>query len=288
MLVVIVTVGYNGITKQAKETSLKSDLKQAYAQLNLDKAKNNIFPSNANNLKSSPENTFSYTGDGDSFCLVASNPSLKNSYVVTEEGNIMAGSCPIVMQEFSQLQCNEMKLFNGTNEDVLVNGTDRRGGIPVVYQIGKLADNNCWMLNNLKLGSTGGAITLTDEYTNLNTKTSYVLPKLTMTNSSYPAAIYGPIPGDTGAGKTNYGYLYNWSAATAGESRESFPAGRDTAPNSICPKNWRLPTGGEDGDFSKLNIVFGGTNESAYSGEANIAKWQFTGPFKGVYSGFWS
>ena len=42
------------------------------------------------------------------------------------------------------------------------------------------------------------------------------------------------------------------------------------------------------GDFADLDKAFGGTGQSAYSGEANIAKWQNTGPFKGDLSGFWS
>ena len=44
ILVAITAVAYNGVTKQAKEATAKSDLKQASTQLELDKAKNGTYP----------------------------------------------------------------------------------------------------------------------------------------------------------------------------------------------------------------------------------------------------
>ena len=71
ILVAITAVGFNGITKSAKEASAKSDLKQAATQLEVDKAKssNNQFPNNTNNLKTSPNNNLEITSDGTSYCL---------------------------------------------------------------------------------------------------------------------------------------------------------------------------------------------------------------------------
>ena len=40
------------------------------------------------------------------------------------------------------------------------------------------------------------------------------------------------------------------------------------------------------GDYSNLDIAFGGTGQYADSG-ANIAKWQHDGPFKGTFAGGW-
>ncbi|NLB47717.1 MAG: hypothetical protein GX814_08305, partial [Microbacteriaceae bacterium] len=105
---------------------------------------------------------------------------------------------------------------------------------------------------------------------------------------------YGPVDNDPG----NYGYLYNFSAATAGETRATLTTGNTQ--HSICPANWRLPSAGvydtsnwpytlvTPGDFSGLDIAFGGTGTYVEGGESNIAKWQPTGPFKGSFSGYWS
>jgi uncharacterized protein (TIGR02145 family) len=162
------------------------------------------------------------------------------------------------------------------------------------------------MLDNLKLGSTSGTLTLTPADTNI--ASTLTLPQLTdnapmdtqedQDNLFDTPFVFGPVPGDTGSGETNYGYLYNWSAATGGESRASHTEADGDAPYSICPANWRLPTASriynEDteqydvsGDFPELDQAFGGTGEGSYSGEPNIAQWHYDGAFKGVFSGYW-
>jgi hypothetical protein len=148
------------------------------------------------------------------------------------------------------------------------------------------------MLDNLKLGSTTGATALTPADSNVGA--NFSLPQLATTGTGDldNPKTYGPVPGDTGAGATNYGYLYNWSAATAGESTTSHDETAGNAPYSICPANWRLPIGGEngsgDGEFAALDVAFGGNGLPAGSGEPNIAKWQSGGPFKGTLAGGWS
>lgn len=101
------------------------------------------------------------------------------------------------------------------------------------------------------------------------------------------AYVWGPVPGDTGEGPTNYGYLYSWPASTAGATRSSHPAGSGNAANSICPAGWRLPSGGAGGDYSNLDIAFGGTG-TGNNTTPSYQKWQYAGAFKGVFSGaFW-
>ena len=203
------------------------------------------------------------------------------------------------LQSFTTSECSALPTYTGANEEAIVTLTDARD--TKTYQVAKLADNHCWMLQNLKLGSTTSTMTLTPSDTNI--ASNFTLPQLTTAGTAdydNPGA-YGPIPGDTGAGQTNYGYLYNWSAATAGESRTSHTETDGDAPYSICPSGWRLPTVGfteeydeiEDeysyiasGDYSNLDISFGGTGQYADSG-ANIAKWQHDGPFRGVLAGNW-
>lgn len=213
---------------------------------------------------------------------------LKLAYKVADN----AASAPTTMQGMTSAYCSTMATYNGTNEEAVLQLTDNRGATPQTYQVAKLADGNCWMLSNLKLGSTTGTTALTSVDSNVKTE-GFTLPQVveTGTASADAPGAYGPVPGDTGAGATNYGYLYNWSAATAGETTTSHTETEGNAPYSICPANWRLPIGGEynsgDGEFAALDVAFGGTGMYAGSGEPNIAKWQHDGPFKGTFAGGW-
>ena len=235
--------------------------------------------------------------------VTAGKKDLKLAYAITD--NEATGP---TMQSFTTQQCDALTTYTGTNEEAIVELTDNRGGTTQTYQVAKLADGNCWMLTNLKLGSTTADITLTPSDTNI--ASNLTLPQLsdevfteepdeeTMNDLFDNPHTYGPVPGDTGTGATNYGYLYNWSAATGGESRTSHTEADGNASYSICPANWRLPTASriwnEDtseydvsGDYPALDIAFGGTGNPAYDGEPNIAQWQYTGAFKGVFSGYW-
>ena len=216
---------------------------------------------------------------------------LKLTYKATdnESAGPVTPPTPTTMQSLTQDYCtNHMTIYNGTNEDAILTLQDNRGATPAdyrTYQVAKLADNKCWMLDNLKLGSTTGTTTLTSADSNV--ASNFTLPQVGGNNTldyDNPRA-YGPVPGDTGNGATNYGYLYNWSAATAGETQASITSGN--AAHSICARGWRLPTGGTGGDFAQLDQAFGGSGTGSWSGEANIAQWQHNGPFKGVFAGGW-
>lgn len=231
------------------------------------------------------EVTIDFAIDGS---VTAGTKQLKLAYSIADN----TATAPVTMQDMTASYCqNSMTTYDGSNEEAVVTLNDPRGD-GQTYRVAKLADGNCWMLGNLRLGSTSSATALTPADSNIGS--NFSLPQLATTGTAdadNPGA-YGPVPGDTGAGATNYGYLYNWSAATAGESRTSHDETAGNAPYSICPANWRLPIGGDyntgDGEFAALDIAFGGTGMEAYSGEPNIAKWQHDGPFKGTFAGSWS
>lgn len=286
ILAAITIVAYNGITANAKESSLKSDLTTAAKKLHVAKVEDGSFPGSKPSYMGV---NLSYTGGGNSFCV--SGTANGKDFRIKESGSIEEGDCTAsvatTMQSFSSAQCSALPTFMGSNSEAVVQLTDSRGGTTRTYEVAKLADGKCWMLTNLKLGSTSGTITLTPADSNV--ASNFTLPQLTTggdAESDLPRA-YGPVPGDTGSGSTNYGYLYNFPAATAGETQTTLTTGN--APYSICPANWRLPTGGggSGNDFGDLDIAFGGTGNSALSGEANIAKWQPSGPFRGSFSGAW-
>ena len=111
------------------------------------------------------------------------------------------------------------------------------------YTIRKLKDGNCWMTQNLRLT---GPRTLT--LANSDVALDYGLTASDdstwcMTNSA--ECIDRTMILDSG--RNDYGVYYNWYGATAGSGTYEQSVGNATS--SICPKGWRLPTSGDDGEF---------------------------------------
>jgi len=162
------------------------------------------------------------------------------------------------------------------------------------YWVTKLADGKCWMTQNLDLDlSTSKALTPADSdvasnwtsgFTTANQATSstilasvtgqrtwslgdYRILKPTVSSDcGYPknsaancttqfAAYTTPI---TANGDINAHYIlgnhYQWNAATAGTGG-TITTGQATS--SVCPKGWKLPTSGSNGDFQKLTSIYG-------------------------------
>ena len=319
ILAAISIVSYNGLQKKATEATLMSDLKNASTELEREYSKTMRFPGTDNettdgsSLPKSDITTYQYTrsNNGQSYCLTATTTKHNASAFMissddttpregvcdghssttgdddgedTTDPTYIANNTPI--QNITTDQCQALPIYTGSNTSAIRTVTDSRGGTTRYYEIAKLADNNCWMLTNLKLGGSS-PITLTPEDSDV--VSNFTLPALITSggiSTDIPYA-YGPVSGDTESGSTNYGYLYNFPAATAGKTRATLPANGGNSNVSICPANWRLPVGGTGGDFAQLDISFGGNGQWAGSGQANIIKWQYAGPFRGVFSGAW-
>jgi uncharacterized protein (TIGR02145 family) len=201
---------------------------------------------------------------------------------------------------------------NNNDDDKLMALTDIRDG--QVYLVGKLADGNCWMLNNLKLGSLVNDITLTPADTNVTT--DWVLPRIDNTNVNpyYDAPrLYAFVAGQSNFSTTKpnseevnidskdfAGYYYNWCAATAGTlSTTCTPqiVMPTDAVQDICPAGWRIPKGGNAGDtsneFDQLSAKMAGytDNQGQYEDDFDyfdptfIENFLFEGPFRGVLAG---
>jgi len=296
ILAAITIVSYNGISSQARESTLKSELSTAAQQLQITKLDTGSYPGSLDDIKISDAFSFTYAAEGGTFCLSGTHDSMGGkSLKVTEGGAIEEGACGVAlattMQTFTPTMCSSLSTFTGTNSTAVITLTDNRGGSEQTYEVAKLADNNCWMLSNLRLGSETSSITLTPADSDVTS--DFILPQVTVPSAvdfDMPQAI-GPLPGDTQSGSSAYGYLYNFPAATAGETRVSLPASNDDASYSICPAGWRLPTGSViagAGDFSNLDQVFGGTGLSQPDSPTHLATgWLYSGAFKGVFSGYW-
>lgn len=309
ILAAISLIMYTNIQNKAAGTALQSDLKNATTQLGMTQAENGNYPAGPtppSELRKTNGTTYQYDSDGINYCLTAtSSRSGVPAYYVTNTSGVREGACPghtntgggediatnAPIQSVTQAQCQALPVFTGSNEDAIRNVSDGRGGVTRVYRIAKLADNKCWMLDNLKLGSTSGAIVLTPSDSNV--AGNFTLPQVIAGGGTDldSSRVYGPVPGDSGSGASNYGYLYNWPAVTAGESRTTMPIGSGNASYSICASGWRLPTGDASGDFALLNAKMnnpGASSPSTSSGSGYYQNWHYSGQFRGVLSGYWS
>ncbi len=120
------------------------------------------------------------------------------------------------------------------------------------YRIRKLADGKCWMTENLKLvgpfkpDKTDSDVTWNRTDTNAFELTASYSGTWcdSVTSWCYNQSLV------LDSDNTAYGTYYNWYAATAGTGK--FETASGNAPSSICPKGWRLPTGGGSSEFQGL------------------------------------
>jgi uncharacterized protein (TIGR02145 family) len=157
------------------------------------------------------------------------------------------------MQQFSTAKCSSMLEYPLASSEL--NLMDSRDG--KIYKIRKLADHNCWMVDNLALD---GSQTIDSTTSDVAT---YTLPATTTPNAiAYCADL------DTADWANKCGNHYDWGVATAASTITS-----SNAVGSICPKNWRLPTSAE---YTSLRSNYGGWNTGA---QVISSDW------RGLYSG---
>jgi uncharacterized protein (TIGR02145 family) len=168
------------------------------------------------------------------------------------------------MQNFNTTACASMAIYPATNSERML--LDIRND--KFYNIRKLVDGKCWMVDNLALSGTATTpLVLNSDTSDLATGATYSLGAMPAASSAQTycnnlnPAVY---PHKCG----NY---YNWANSTAGSTISD-----GNAPNSVCPKNWRLPTSGE---ISTLNTGLGWGNAGA-----NV----INSAFRGLYAGYYS
>ena len=146
--------------------------------------------------------------------------------------------------------------------------------------IGRLADERCWMKDNLRLGSNDNSINLTPQDTNI--AEAWTLPKgVTSGVATYvEAKINAAYKNDTttsyGTGSGKIGVYYNFCAASAGTYCYNSESSTGNAQYNICPANWRMPTGGYNGN--EYGILY-----NAYSGSADDFRVALSTPLSGNY-----
>ena len=186
------------------------------------------------------------------------------------------------MQDGTEELCKE--IYVGATETLI----DTRDN--TTYMAGRLKDGKCWMLDNLALDPTnsttasnmnasntnatqeaitnllnGGSSTagwssvaVENKITGWNTTSpnnAYEYPYVNNQSKDTLVTSYGPASTN---GQAKVGIYYNFCAASASTYCYASGQGVDVpdtlidAPQDICPANWRMPTGGNTGEYSKL------------------------------------
>lgn len=148
--------------------------------------------------------------------------------------------------------------------------TDKRDN--QTYAVARLADGNCWMIENLRLNNNsanpnwgnnnlsqgfGGAFTglanpETADFSSSTTANSlYSTTNITGSNQGYRFPRYrndniaSPASNitSTNANIYSYGNYYTWAAAIANTTHYTSYSASDAAGTSLCPAGWQLPLG---------------------------------------------
>ena len=283
ILVAITAVSYNGVTKSAKESALKSELKQASTEVEVAKAKTGNPPANASSL-TTPKNgtlTLSTNTEQNTWCLTITpnspnNQNIPNFNITSDTNTISEGGCPSPsIQTITKASC---PITRTQVKDQRDNNS---------YYIQKLG-NNCWMLTNLAYAGAGNN-TYNDTKSLSNgtsdTATTYTEAKYYIPPGANPTT--DPTePSTSTNGTGQYGYLYNWCAAMGGQNTAACAEATTPAPiptTNICPAGWRLPTVSPTNEFTALNTAINGGSTSSDAGLLTNGLFQRSGLWLGGF-----
>lgn len=240
------------------------------------------------------------------------------SYGIKADFTVGAGAANINTTAKNMLPIQNFNCSTLANAGVMEYVYDTRDN--EVYLIGKLADGKCWMLDNLRLDLTNSTILngLTTSNTHVDSASltslksgnrsagaRYASSGFVKWDSSSPDNVYDQAKANVdykdttttsyGDGSGKIGVYYNYCAASAGNycfgngTSQGSPSGNAT--EDICPKGWRLPTGGSSGEYQALYTAYSSdqaslknalsTPLSGYSVNGNATQ-------RGMYGYFWS
>ncbi len=154
------------------------------------------------------------------------------------------------------------------------------------YAVAKLADGNCWMVENLRY--TDGATTTTTEWIWDNTLKQYKFENITEPDSnSSPIGVSSTDDQEGIYRWFSYGALYSWAAAI--NSTASYGGDESAPAPGICPAGWRLPTSSSSNnsyDLPKLGIAMMGKTYSYEFADASLwRKYPYNVVPAGYYAG---
>ena len=182
------------------------------------------------------------------------------AYSTTLQFNIVANPPIYYMQDFTTEMCRT--LASRDNYTVV----DKRDNND--YTV-RYINGNCWMTQNLRYqGDTVGSTSTTTSWimksatSNISEDTTMTMTDLTDGNTydaaRYHVATLDQVPSGASYTAEDMGVWYNYAAASAMTITGSSNSSVQTY--DICPKGWRLPTGGSNSEQSGITSY-----SSAYS-----------------------
>ena len=233
-------------------------------------------PSEYTKVASYSSNTDATTGSSfkSTYAVYASPTQPADSYIgkvkytIVHPANTNAPQFSIneltYMQDFKNLtSAQKTAALNSMQYNTTYSLVDNRDN--KTYQIARLKDDNIWMAENLDLGRTTLTTDLTSTNTNLDSNANTVTAETfnswikTSGTGTYTSAELIPVSGTDSTSNTPYGTLYNYCAASAGAICSNSNSNDTTS--DLCPAGWRLPTGGDSGEFKALyNLTDYNTN----------------------------
>ena len=185
------------------------------------------------------------------------------------------------------------------------------------YLVGKLADNNCWTLENLRLDISDATVQTKLNSTTTNAAdTSLGYLKNGGGSSPYPANGVIAKTASSGSWANDYanpyiatqykntaqaasgsspagkiGIYYNYCAASAGSYCYAGGAGTGDASQDICPAGWRMPNGGASGEYQALFAAYSSNVANFQSALSTPLSGYFgsgTAGEQGTSGNFWS
>ena len=200
--------------------------------------------------------------------------------------NIMLARCVMKkdLNSVEYLQDVTSSVLNNTAVDTIATLKDRRD--EEEYVVGKLADGNLWMLDNLRLDLT--AVSLDNLKSNTNA-TDESLTYLKNGGGTGQYAVNGVTSGhnleqytlqspyinteyiDTvpnyhyGAGSGTRGVFYNYCAVSAGSYCYDSSPSDTNASEDICPSGWRLPVSSSDENSELRQLRNAYTSQDAFN-----------------------
>ena len=173
----------------------------------------------------------------------------------------------VYMQDMSEASCKQAKIGDSKT---LIDIRDNNA-----YTIAKLSDNRCWMTQNLRLSREtlkSGLVNKITQY-DTNIDSSYTVPASTtgtFNNTKDASDTYYINQQIRASSNDTYGAYYSYNVATL---NKAWDQSSGTAAYDICPKGWRLPTGGSNGEFALLRNKSGTTAVGVFAANSTTSGW---------------
>ena len=171
----------------------------------------------------------------------------KVKYTMVHPNDAVAPSTKLYMQDMTASDCTS----------VAQTVYDNRDGES--YLVQRLADDKCWMLDNLRLDPTTAVLNTANTHMDGAVAVTYYDNNDWKINSYEDAGVVTAFKDNAVAtssgGSSKIGTYYNFCAASAGTRCTDDPIMED-AEYDLCPSGWRLPTGGQYGDYENLYMNY--------------------------------